>query len=30
MPVEDVITIANRTGMNPIKVADLLANDRDW
>uniref|UniRef100_UPI002627EBE3 calcium-binding protein n=1 Tax=Propionivibrio sp. TaxID=2212460 RepID=UPI002627EBE3 len=30
MPVKDVITIANRTGMKLIKVADLLANDRDW
>jgi|CXWL01.1.fsa_nt_gi Ca2+-binding RTX toxin-like protein len=30
MPVKDVITIANRTGLKLIKVADLLANDRDW
>ncbi len=30
MPVKDVITIANRNGLKLIKVADLLANDRDW
>ncbi|MDP3592373.1 S8 family serine peptidase, partial [Phenylobacterium sp.] len=30
LPVKDVITIDNRTGTKLIKVADLLANDRDW
>lgn len=30
MPVKDVITIADRNGLKLIKVADLLANDRDW
>ncbi|MDP1610950.1 MAG: Ig-like domain-containing protein, partial [Sulfuritalea sp.] len=30
MPVKDVITIADRVGTKLIKVADLLANDRDW
>ncbi|WP_341929606.1 S8 family serine peptidase, partial [Methyloversatilis discipulorum] len=29
-PVQDVITIADRSGPKLIKVADLLANDRDW
>ncbi len=28
--VKDVLTIDNRTGTKLIKVADLLANDRDW
>lgn len=30
LPVKDVITINNRMGVKLIKVADLLANDRDW
>jgi hypothetical protein len=30
LPVKDVLTIDNRTGTKLIKVADLLANDRDW
>ena len=30
LPVKDVLTIADRNGMKLIKVADLLANDRDW
>jgi Ca2+-binding RTX toxin-like protein len=30
MPVRDVLTIADRTGIKLIKVSDLLANDRDW
>ncbi|WP_430435619.1 S8 family serine peptidase [Methyloversatilis sp.] len=29
-PVQDVVTIADRSGPKLIKVADLLANDRDW
>ena len=29
-PVKDVLTIADRVGVKLIKVADLLANDRDW
>lgn len=30
MPVKDVITIADRSGLKLIKASDLLANDRDW
>jgi Ca2+-binding RTX toxin-like protein len=30
LPVKDVISLPNRIGMKLIKVADLLANDRDW
>jgi len=30
LPVKDVITLDNRIGVKLIKVADLLANDRDW
>ena len=30
LPVKDVLTIADRVGLKLIKVADLLANDRDW
>ncbi|MDP2811970.1 MAG: S8 family serine peptidase, partial [Rhodocyclaceae bacterium] len=30
LPVKDVLTISDRNGTKLIKVADLLANDRDW
>ena len=30
MPVNEVLTIADRNGVKLIKVADILANGRDW
>ena len=30
LPVKDVLTLDSRSGLKLIKVADLLANDKDW
>jgi Ca2+-binding RTX toxin-like protein len=30
MPVTDVLTIADRSGVKLLKVSDILTNDRDW